>query len=113
VLGPDFAKRPDCEVAYVCDVDANLLGPRSKSIEEAQGRPPQQIQDLRRSFDDKAVDAIVSAAPDRWHALATVWGCQAGKDVYVEKPASQTPWEGRKMVEAARRYNRIVQLGTQ
>lgn len=113
VLGPDFAKRPDCEVAYVCDVDSNLFGSRAKAIEDAQGRPPKTVQDFRRALDDKAVDAIVVATPDHWHALATVWGCQAGKDVYVEKPASQTPWEGRKMVEAARRYKRIVQLGTQ
>jgi predicted dehydrogenase len=113
MLGVDFAKRPDCEVAYVCDVDANLLGPRGKAIEEAQGRAPRLVQDFRRALEDKSVDAIVVATPDHWHALATVWGCQAGKDVYVEKPASHTPWEGRKMVEAARHYNRVVQLGTQ
>jgi predicted dehydrogenase len=71
------------------------------------------VQDFRRVLDDKAVDAVVVATPDHWHALATVWGCQAGKHVYVEKPASQTPWEGRKMVEAARKYRRVVQLGTQ
>ncbi len=112
-LAPDFAKRPDCEVAYLCDVDTNLFGSRSQAVEAAQGRAPNTVQDMRRVLDDKAVDAIVVATPDHWHALATVWGCQAGKDVYVEKPASQTPWEGRKMVEAARRYERIVQLGTQ
>ncbi len=113
MLGPDFAKRPDCEVAYICDVDSSLHGSRAKAIEDVQGRAPQTVQDIRRVLDDKAVDAIVVATPDHWHALATVWGCQAGKDVYVEKPASQSPWEGRKMVEAARRYNRMVQLGTQ
>lgn len=112
-LAPDFAKRPDCEVAYICDVDSSLFPSRAKAVEDAQGRAPKTVQDMRRVLDDKSVDAIVVATPDHWHALATVWGCQAGKDVYVEKPASQTPWEGRKMVEAARKYNRVVQLGTQ
>ena len=69
--------------------------------------------DFRRALDDKSIDAIIVATPDHWHALATIWGCQAGKDVYVEKPVSHSPWEGRKMVEAARRHERIVQVGTQ
>ena len=112
-LGPDFARRDDCEVAWICDVDTRWFDSRSKAIEEIQGRAPATAQDLRRVLDDKAVDAIVVATPDHWHALATVWGCQAGKDVYVEKPASQSPWEGRQMVEAARRYERVVQVGTQ
>ena len=111
-LGPDFAARPDCEVAYLADVDSQWFGPRSKTIESAQGRAPQTVQDFRRVLDDPAVDAMW-ATPDHWHALATVWGCQAGKHVYVEKPASHTPWEGRKMVEAARKYDRVVQVGTQ
>ncbi|MBX7072504.1 MAG: Gfo/Idh/MocA family oxidoreductase [Pirellulales bacterium] len=113
MLAADFAKRPDCEIAYLCDVDESLFGDRAKPIEAAQGRAPKNVQDFRRALDDKAVDAIVVATPDHWHALATIWGCQAGKDVYVEKPISHSPWEGRKMVEAARRYNRIVQVGTQ
>lgn len=112
-LSVNFASRPDCEVAYLCDCDTQFFGDRSKAIEQAQGRAPKTEQDLRRVLDDKSVDAIVVATPDHWHALATVWGCQAEKDVYVEKPVSHTPWEGRKMVEAARKYNRIVQVGTQ
>ncbi len=112
-LGPAFARRPDCQVAYLAEVDEQWWGPRGKDIESAQGRAPQCVADLRRVFDDKSIDAVVVATPDHWHALATVWACQAGKDVYVEKPASHTPWEGRKMVEAARKYERIVQLGTQ
>jgi len=112
-LAADFAARPDCEVAYLADVDAQYLGPRGEAVAKAQGKSPQTVQDFRRVLDDKAVDAVVIATPDHWHALATVWACQAEKDVYVEKPASHTPWEGRKMVEAARRYKRIVQLGTQ
>lgn len=112
-LGPHFAARDDCEVAYLADVDTQYFGSRSDAIESAQGKAPQTVQDFRRILDDKAVDAVVIATPDHWHALPTVWACQAGKHVYVEKPASHTPWEGRKMVEAARRYNRVVQVGTQ
>lgn len=112
-LGNDFARRDDCEVAYVADVDSTLLEPRAEAIEQAQGKKPQRVQDFRRVLDDPAVDAVVLATPDHWHALGTVLACQAGKDVYVEKPASHTPWEGRKMVEAARKYDRVVQVGTQ
>jgi predicted dehydrogenase len=112
-LAPDFAKRPDCEVTYLCDCDSQFFGERNKAVEEAQGRPAKTVTDFRRALDDPSVDAIVVTTPDHWHALATIWGCQAGKDVYVEKPVSHSPWEGRKMVEAARKYNRIVQVGTQ
>ena len=69
--------------------------------------------DLRRVLDDKTIDAVVIATPNHWHALATVWACQAGKDVYVEKPFSYNLWEGRQMVAAARKYGRMVQVGTQ
>ena len=129
-LAMGFLRRPDCEVAYLADVDTSLFGtsastgyqryvdpelcgPRAAGMEKAQGKAPKTVQDFRRVLDDKSVDAIVVATPDHWHAPATVWSCQAGKDVYVEKPVSHTPWEGRKMVEAARKYKRIVQVGTQ
>jgi predicted dehydrogenase len=112
-LARSFASRHDCEIAYLCDVDETLLPSLVSEIAEKQGRAPKAVGDLRRALDDQSVDAIIVATPDHWHALATVWGCQAGKDVYVEKPASHSPWEGRKMVEAARRYKRIVQVGTQ
>jgi len=126
-----FAKRDDCQIAYLCDPDSRLFGtpasrgymrftdpnvatlPRADAVERLQGKRPQLVADLRRALDDKAVDAICVSTPDHWHALATVWGCQAGKHVYVEKPISHTPWEGRKMVEAARKYGRVVQAGTQ
>lgn len=94
-------------------VDPALRGPRAAGVEKAQGKAPKTVRDFRRILDDKSVDAIVVATPDHWHAPATVWSCQAGEDVYVEKPASHTPWEGRKMVEAARKYKRVVQVGTQ
>jgi predicted dehydrogenase len=113
VLAQSFAARPDCEVAYLCDVDESLFPAMGSAIETIQGKRPQTVGDFRRALDDKSVDAIVVATPDHWHALATVWGCQAGKDVYVEKPVSHSPWEGRKMVEAARRHERIVQAGLQ
>jgi predicted dehydrogenase len=113
VLASKFSARPDCEVAYLCDVDESVLPPRAAEIEQNQQRAPTVTGDFRRALDDKSIDAIIVATPDHWHALATIWGCQAVKDVYVEKPISHSPWEGRKMVEAARRYERIVQVGTQ
>jgi len=112
-LARKFAGRPDCEVAYLCDVDQSLFPTRTRDVASIQGHAPNVIDDFRRALDDTSVQAIVVATPDHWHALATIWSCQAGKDVYVEKPVSHSPWEGRKMVEAARRYDRIVQVGTQ
>lgn len=112
-LAQDFAARPDCEVAYLADCDLNMARSRAPGVAEKQSRPPKVVQDFRRALDDPAVDALVIATPDHWHALATVLACQAGKHVYVEKPVSHTPWEGRKMVEAARKYNRVVQVGLQ
>src|SRR2546427_206109 len=82
-------------------------------VGDAGRAQPKVISDIRRALDDKSIDAIVVATPDHWHAPATILGCDAGKDVYVEKPASHNLREGRLMIEAARRNNRIVQLGTQ
>jgi len=112
-LARKFAARPDCEVAYLCDVDESLFASHVSDVEQVQNHRPKVSSDFRRALDDPSLDAIVVATPDHWHALATIWGCQAEKDVYVEKPVSHSPWEGRKMVEAARRYQRIVQVGTQ
>src|SRR5262249_14310295 len=80
---------------------------------ERHKREPKVEQDMRKAFADPAVDAVVVAAPDHWHALATVWACQAGKHVYVEKPCSHTIVEGRRMIDAARKHKRVVQVGTQ
>lgn len=108
-----FAKMPDVDIAYVCDVDSNVVEPAFQIIEKSgRGRPP-LVADIRRCLDDKAVDAIVMGTPIHWHAPGTVLACQAGKDVYVEKPVSHNIREGRLMVAAAHRYNRIVQAGTQ
>lgn len=108
-----FAGLEQARVATLCDIDASVLPDAVKVVAERQSSEPTTVTDLRRVLDDRSIDAIVVATPDHWHALATVWGCQAGKHVYVEKPASHLLWEGRKMVEAARKYDRVVQLGTQ
>jgi len=108
-----FAERPDVEIAYVCDVNAKRLPVAVKAVQDTNGKTPKAVGNFQRILEDKDVDAIVCATPDHWHSLATLLACQAGKDVYVEKPASHDIWEGRKMVEAARKYNRVVQVGMQ
>ena len=109
-----FAANPGAEVVAVCDIDdAMFAKPRQGASRRSPAKPPRTEKDFRRLLDDKSIDAITIATPDHWHALLTVLACQAGKDVYVEKPASHNMVEGRRMVEAARKYNRIVQLGTQ
>ena len=108
-----FAARPDAEVVTVCDVDESVLAPAVKAAAAKTDRPVRTEKDIRKVLDDKGVDAVVIAAPDHWHAPATVWACQAGKDVYVEKPVSHNLAEGRMMVDAARTHKRVVQAGTQ
>lgn len=108
-----FTNLKDVRITTICDVDRNVIGGASKSIARAYGSEPKYVQDLRRVLDDKEIDAISIATPNHWHALATIWACQAGKDVYVEKPVSHNVSEGRRMVEAAAKYGRIVQTGTQ
>jgi predicted dehydrogenase len=108
-----FAENPQAEVVAVCDVDDAMFAKPVKAVESASGKAPKVEKDFRRLLDDKSIDAVTIATPDHWHALLTVLACQAGKDVYVEKPASHNVVEGRRMVEAARKYNRVVQLGTQ
>jgi predicted dehydrogenase len=108
-----FAQRPDVEIAYVCDVHPERREDGVKAVAEVTGKKPKAVDDFRTLLDDRHLDAVVNATPHHWHALGTILTCQAGKDVYVEKPACHSIWEGRKMVEAARKYNRVVQLGTQ
>ena len=108
-----FSSFKDVDIAYLCDIDENFFPFGQKILTAAQRREARVETDLRRVLEDKSVDAVVVATPDHWHALATIWACQAGKHVYVEKPASHNLSEGRRMVEAARKYNRVVQLGTQ
>ncbi len=106
-------KQKDVRITAICDVDLNVTGPARKAVAKRNGTEPPVVQDIRRLLDDKSIDAISIATPNHWHALATIWACQAGKDVYVEKPVSHNVTEGRRMVEAARKYERIVQTGTQ
>ena len=97
----------------LCDVDETLFAERVKYVEEAMGEKPVTVWDMRRIFEDQEIDAVSFATPNHWHALGTIWACQAGKHVYVEKPASHNVFEGRKMIEAARKYNVRVQVGFQ
>lgn len=105
--------QPNTEVGYVCDVDERTLGLIAETVGKGQGKEPKQVGDFRRILDDPAIDALVVAAPNHWHAPATILGCSAGKHVYVEKPCSHTPAEGEWSVQAARKHNRVVQMGTQ
>lgn len=100
-------------VAVLCDPDRVVLERSAKAFEDKYGQKPEIETDLRKVFDRKDVDVVGVATPNHWHSLATIWACQAGKDVYVEKPGSHNVFEGRKMVEAARKYDRIVQHGVQ
>lgn len=106
-----FAKIPGVKVAFLCDVDERLYAGAIQEVEQIAGNRPETFVDLRKMLERKDLDAISIATPDHWHALQTIWGCQAGKDVYVEKPVCHNIKEGRKMVEAARKYNRMVQTG--
>lgn len=108
-----LAKANNVQVAAVCDIDqANIE--RAQAFTAARGQAkPEGATDLRKLLESKSIDAVTIATCNHWHALATIWACQAGKDVYVEKPASHNVIEGRKMVEAARKYQRIVQCGMQ
>ncbi|NOY58534.1 MAG: Gfo/Idh/MocA family oxidoreductase [Calditrichaeota bacterium] len=108
-----YMELENVQVTTLCDPDKNVLQERAAQFKETYGKKVKTVQDLRKVFDDKKIDAVSIATPNHWHSLATVWACQAGKDVYVEKPMSHNVWEGRKAVEAARKYNRIVQHGTQ
>ncbi|MCX6908281.1 MAG: Gfo/Idh/MocA family oxidoreductase, partial [Verrucomicrobia bacterium] len=108
----NFLKVPGVKIAALCDVDKTILDDGAKLFKE-RGEDIATHVDFRRVLDDTSIDAVVLATPNHWHALGTIWACQAGKDVYVEKPFSYNIWEGRQMVAAARKYKRIVQVGTQ
>jgi len=104
----EFRKMKGVRLVALCDVDQTVLAKRSKDLNGIE-----KYQDIRKLLENKDIDAISIATTNHWHSLATIWACQAGKDVYVEKPCSHNVFEGRKCVEAARKYNRIVQHGTQ
>jgi predicted dehydrogenase len=113
VLASELAGFPDVTVASLCDVDETLLPGVAREVAARQGSSPQIETDFRRLLDDPALNAVVIAAPDHWHAVMTILACQAGKDVYVEKPVSHSLSEGPAMVAAARQSGRVVQAGLQ
>src|ERR1700730_6344922 len=108
-----FGRIPGVRIATLCDVDERLFPEALAKLGKVTQNKPATETDLRRVLDDKKIDAVTIATPDHWHALAGIWACQAGKDVYVEKPVSHNIWEGRQLVNAARKYNRVVAAGTQ
>lgn len=112
-LTRSFARHKDIVFASLSDPDSSRAGDLYNMLKSETNPDLKRESDFRRVIDNNDVDAIIVATPDHWHALPTIFACQAGKDVYVEKPASHNIWEGRKMVEAARKYKRIVQVGTQ
>jgi predicted dehydrogenase len=108
----EFQDVEGVRVVALCDVDRTVLEGEARKFRDRQ-QSIETFTDVRRLLERKDIDAVTTATPNHWHALITVWACQAGKDVYVEKPVSHNVWEGRKAVEAARKYKRIVQTGTQ
>ncbi len=108
-----WAQVPNVEVAAICDVDAAHAEAGVQMVLKTGGKKPQVYTDFRKVLEDKTIDAVAIATPDHWHALMSIWACQAGKDVYVEKPCTQNVFESKRVVAAARKYNRMVQQGSQ
>ncbi len=108
-----FGDLKGVRIVALCDVDQKVLGDKAQAVEKKYGRKVETYVDIRKLLESKEIDAISIATPNHWHSLATIWACQAGKDVYVEKPCSHNLFEGHRCLDAARKYNRIVQHGTQ
>ncbi|MDQ1257138.1 MAG: Twin-arginine translocation signal protein, partial [Candidatus Hydrogenedentes bacterium] len=109
----DLMETPGAEVVALCDVDSKVLEREARKVEAKTGKKPKLYGDPREVMADASINAITIATPNHWHSLLAIWGCQAGKDVYVEKPLSHNVWEGRQLAKAAEKYGRIVQHGTQ
>src|ERR1039457_3676115 len=109
----EWTTLPNVELVAISDVDPSHMADFVKRVESSGKKAPRGFQDMRKILDDKSIDAISIATPNHWHALQTIWACQAGKDVYVEKPCSHNMFEAKQIVAAARKYNRIVQQGSQ
>ena len=109
----NYSQIPNAQIAAFCDVDENVLRERLAQMDKMGLPKPVTYTDIRKLLEDKSIDAISIATPNHWHTLMAIWACQAGKDVYVEKPCSHNLWEGKQLVKAAQRYNRVVQHGTQ
>ncbi len=112
-LATGFAKLPNTEIAYICDVDERAIAKGQRAVTNAGGNPPKGVKDFRRVLEDKAIDGIVIAMPDHWHAPAGILACSAGKHAYIEKPCSHNAREGEWLIAAARKYKRHVQMGNQ
>src|ERR1035438_5043182 len=108
-----YGRLPNVEIVAVVDIDQTHLDEGAVLIEKTKGKKPQCYTDLRKLLEDKSIDAVSIATPNHWHTLAAIWSCQAGKDVYVEKPCSHNIFEAKQIVAAARKYNRMVQQGSQ
>jgi predicted dehydrogenase len=108
-----FGRLPNVEVAAICDVDEAHLRKGAAQVEKAGWKKPQAFGDFRKMLEDKSIDAVSIATPNHWHTLMTILACQAGKDVYVEKPCSHNVFETQQIVAAARKYGRMVQMGSQ
>lgn len=108
-----FSAQKDVELRMICDVDTNRLPAAIETVKTINGREPEAVADFRRIIDNKDLDIVVVGTPDHWHAIPTILACQAGKDVYVEKPDGHNIGEGQRMVAAMRKHQRIVQMGTQ
>ncbi|QMU27373.1 Gfo/Idh/MocA family protein [Adhaeribacter radiodurans] len=112
-VGSNFASQPNCEVLYCCDVDSRASQKFSAAIEKLTKKKPKEQGDFRKALEDKDLDALIVTAPDHWHAPAAILACKAGKHVYLEKPASHNPNEGELVMAAAKKYNKILQMGNQ
>lgn len=112
-VSTNFASQTGCEVIYVSDVDSRAADKCIAAIGKIQNRFPKASPDFRKALEDKQTDALIVTAPDHWHAPAAILACKAGKDVYLEKPCSHNPNEGELVVAAAKKYNRILQMGNQ
>jgi len=108
-----FAAEPDCAITHICDVRESTRRQRGEQMKQKTGLMPKLVNDYRTLLDDRSVDVFMVATPDHWHALPTIHGCLADKDIYVEKPASHNILEGKTAVAAARKRDRMVQVGTQ
>ena len=112
-LAQNFSRQENCEIAHICDVDSRAIINCKEAIKDRQELIPIGFTDFRQSIESKDIDALVIAAPDHWHAPAALIGMQAGKHIYVEKPCSHNPNEGEILVQAAKKYGKVVQMGNQ
>lgn len=112
-MAANFALQNNTEVRYICDVEEKALQKGINAVEKAVGKTPKSEKDIRKMLERKDIDAVFLAPPDHWHTPAAIMACVAGKHVYVEKPLSHNPAEGEMAIKAARKYNRVVQMGSQ